>query len=421
MTLQNEAERIARAARAAGRVVGKASAAQRERALHAVADRLVADAPRIIEANAPDVAAARAAGTSPALVDRLILDAPRLAKMAAAIREVAALPDPVGSMEDVVRRPNGLQVGKQRIPLGAILIVYESRPNVTTDAFALCLRAGNAVVLRGGSESARSNQALGQVIAAGLEDAGLPAAACQVVASTERALVEELLKREDELDLCIPRGGEGLIRFVAERARMPVIKHYKGVCHVFVDERADVAMALAICENAKVSRPGVCNAAETFLVHEAIAARFIPALAARFAELGVEIRGDERTRELGGPGAKIVAAAESDWAEEYLALVVAVRVVPSLDAAIAHIEKYGSNHTEAIVTADYQTARRFVDECTSSTVVVNASTRFGDGGELGLGAEIGISTTKIHAYGPMGARELTTTKFVVLGNGQVRT
>jgi glutamate-5-semialdehyde dehydrogenase len=421
MTLTNEAERIARAARAAGRVVGKASAAQRERALLAVADRLVADAPRIIEANAPDVAAARAAGTSPALVDRLILDAPRLAKMAAAIREVAALPDPVGSMEDVVRRPNGLQVGKQRIPLGAILIVYESRPNVTTDAFALCLRAGNAVVLRGGSESARSNQALGQVIAAGLEDAGLPGAACQVVASTERALVEELLKREDEIDLCIPRGGEGLIRFVAERARMPVIKHYKGVCHVFVDERADVAMALSICENAKVSRPGVCNAAETFLVHEAIAPTFIPQLAARFAALGVEIRGDERTRDLGGPGTKIVAAAESDWSEEYLALIVAVRVVPSLDAAIAHIEKYGSNHTEAIVTADYATARRFVDECTSSTVVVNASTRFGDGGELGLGAEIGISTTKIHAYGPMGARELTTTKFVVLGTGQVRT
>jgi glutamate-5-semialdehyde dehydrogenase len=290
---------------------------------------------------------------------------------------------------------------------------------VTTDAFALCLRAGNAVVLRGGSESARSNAALGQVIAAGLEDAGLPGAACQVVASTERALVEELLKREDEIDLCIPRGGEGLIRFVAERARMPVIKHYKGVCHVFVDERADLGMALAICENAKASRPGVCNACETILVHEAIAPAFIPELAARFAELGVEIRGDERTRELGG--ARIVAAAESDWAEEYLALIVAVRVVPTLDAAIAHIEKYGSNHTEAIVTADYQTARRFVDDCTSSTVVVNASTRFGDGGELGLGAEIGISTTKIHAYGPMGAKELTTTKFVVLGNGQVRT
>ena len=257
------------------------------------------------------------------------------------------------------------------------------------------------------------------MIAAGLEDAGLPGAACQVVASTERALVEELLKREDEIDLCIPRGGEGLIRFVAERARMPVIKHYKGVCHVFVDERADLAMALAISENAKVSRPGVCNACETILVHEAIAPTFIPRLAARFAELGVEIRGDERTRELGGP--RIVAAAESDWAEEYLALIVAVRVVPTLDAAIAHIEKYGSNHTEAIVTADYAAARRLVDDCTSSTVVVNASTRFGDGGELGLGAEIGISTTKIHAYGPMGARELTTTKFVVLGNGQVRT
>ena len=392
---------------------------QRERALLAVAERLVADAPRIIAANAPDVAAARAAGLAPALVDRLVLDEKRIAGMAKAMREVAALPDPIGAMEDVSRRPNGLQVGKQRIPLGVILIVYESRPNVTTDAFALCLRAGNAVILRGGSESARSNAALGQVIAAGLEDAALPGAACQVVGSTERGLVEELLKREDEIDLCIPRGGEGLIRFVAERARMPVIKHYKGVCHVFVDEHADLTVALRICENAKVSRPGVCNACETILVHEAIAERFVPLLSARFAGLGVEIRGDERTRALGGE--RIVPASEADWSTEYLALIVSVRVIASFDEAIAHIEKYGSQHTEAIVTGDWATARRFVDECMSSTVVVNASTRFGDGGELGLGAEIGISTTKIHAYGPMGARELTTTKFVVLGDGQVRT
>ncbi len=414
-----EAERIARAARAAGRIVGKASSAQRERALLAVATRLETDAARIVAANVADVAAARAAGLSAPLVDRLILDEQRLAIMARALREVAALPDPVGAMEDVVRRPNGLQVGKQRIPLGVILIIYESRPNVTTDAFGLCLRAGNAVILRGGSESARSNAALGQTIAAGLEDAGLPAATAQVVGSTDRAMVEELLKREDEIDLCIPRGGEGLIRFVTERARVPVIKHYKGVCHVVVDQAADLDMALAICANSKASRPGVCNAAETILIHEAVADEFVPRLAARFAELGVEIRGDERTRALGGPG--IVAATLADWNEEYLALIVAVRVVPSFDAAILHIERHGSQHTEAIVTRDYATARRFVDECMSSTVVVNASTRFADGGELGLGAEIGVSTSKVHAYGPMGARELTTTKFVVLGDGQVRT
>jgi glutamate-5-semialdehyde dehydrogenase len=274
------------------------------------------------------------------------------------------------------------------------------------------------VILRGGSEAIHSNTALGAAIAAGLDDAGLPRTAAQVVPTTDRAAIDALLLREDEIDLVIPRGGEGLIRYVAERSRIPVIKHYKGVCHVYVDAAADREMALAICENAKVSRPGVCNACETILVHEAIAADFIPALVARLASRGVEIRGDEKTRALGG--AKVVPAAESDWSEEYLALIVAVKIVPSMDAAIAHIEQYGSQHTEAIVTKDYATSRRFVDEVGSSTVIVNASTRFADGGELGLGAEIGISTSKLHAYGPMGAEELTTQKFVVFGDGQVR-
>jgi glutamate-5-semialdehyde dehydrogenase len=398
--------------------VAKAPARVREQALQAVAARVRADARRILDANRGDVEAARRGGLAPAMIDRLALDEGRALAMARAVDEVAALPDPVGRVDHMWRRPNGLQVGKMRIPLGVILIVYEARPNVTTDAFALCLRAGNAVILRGGSEAIRTNQAVGEAIAHGLAEAGLPPAACQVVGRTEREVVEELLRREDEIDLCIPRGGEGLIRFVAERARVPVIKHYKGVCHVYVDATADREMALAICENAKAQRPGVCNACETILVHEAVADSLVPALCERLAARGVEIRGDERVRRLGGSG--IVAATEADWAEEYLALVVAMRVVPSLDEAIAHIERWGSQHTEAIVTRDLAAAQRFVDEVGSSTVVVNASTRFADGGELGLGAEIGISTSKLHAYGPMGAEELTTTKFVVYGQGQVR-
>ncbi len=412
-------ERIAKDARAASRVVAKAPARVREQALRAVAGRIRSDAARITDANRTDVDAARRAGLAAPLVDRLVLDAGRLEQVARAVESVASLPDPVGTIARLETRPNGLRVGRMRIPLGVIMIVYESRPNVTTDAFALCLRAGNAVILRGGSEAIHSNGALGDAIAAGLDEAGLPRAAAQVVSTTERAAIEALLLREDEIDLVIPRGGEGLIRYVAERSRIPVIKHYKGVCHVYVDAAADREMALAICENAKVSRPGVCNACETILVHEAIAADFVPALVARLGGRGVEIRGDARTQALGGPAVR--PATEADWYEEYLALIVAVRVVPSLDAAIAHIETYGSQHTEAIVTRDLAASRRFVDEVGSSTVIVNASTRFADGGELGLGAEIGISTTKLHAYGPMGAEELTTQKFVVFGDGQVRT
>jgi len=398
------AGKIARDARAAARLVAKAGAAQRERALRLVATRVREGARRILDANGADLEAARRGGTAPAMLDRLALDERRLEVAARALEEVAALPDPIGTVERIVRRPNGLRVGRMRIPLGAILIIYEARPHVTTDAFALCLRAGNAVVLRGGSEAQHTNRALGEAIAAGLDGAGLPAAAAQVVPTTDRALLEALLQHDAELDLVIPRGGEGLIRFVAERSRIPVIKHYKGVCHVYVDAAADEDMALAICDNAKTSRPAVCNAAETILVHQAIAPTFVPRLEARLRERGVTVRTDEAA-----------------FGVEFLDLVVALRVVPSIDAAIAHIERHGSDHTEAIVTRDLAAARRFVDEVNSSTVVVNASTRFADGGELGLGAEIGISTTRLHAYGPMGAEELTTTKFVVHGDGQIRT
>jgi glutamate-5-semialdehyde dehydrogenase len=411
-------ERIAKDARAASRVVGKASAQTRETAIRSAATRLEADLPRILDANRADVDAAAKAGLADAMIDRLRLDEARLRAMRQALDGIAALPDPVGRMESMARRPNGLQVGKMRIPLGVIAIVYESRPNVTTDAFGLCLRAGNAVILRGGSEAQHSNRALGDAISAGLEEAGLPAAAAQVVPTTERAAILGLLQRDDEIDLVIPRGGEGLIRFVAENSRIPVIRHYKGVCHVYVDAAADLEMALDVCENAKVQRPGVCNACETILVHQSISPAFIPRLVDRLASRGVEIRGDERTRTLAGD--KVRAATEEDWSTEYLALVVSVAIVESMDDAIRHIERYGSQHTEAIVTRDLAVARRFVDEVGSSTVLVNASTRFADGGELGLGAEIGISTSKLHAYGPMGADELTTTKFVVYGDGHLK-
>jgi glutamate-5-semialdehyde dehydrogenase len=339
--------------------------------------------------------------------------------MADAVDDITAMPDLLGRIERAETRPNGLQVARMRIPLGVVLMIYESRPNVTADAGALCLKAGNAVILRGGSEAFHSNRAIGRAIAAGLESAGVPPRAVQVVGNTDRASIELLLQRDDDIDLVIPRGGEGLIRFVAETSKIPVVRHYKGVCHVYVDAAADLDMALAICENAKVQRPSVCNAAETLLVHRDVAAAFVPGLVARLTDRGVEVRGDERVRELGG--AAVVAATEDDWYAEYLALTVAVRVVDDLGAAVAHIETYGSNHTEAIVTGDDAAAERFLNEIQSSTVVVNASTRFADGGELGLGAEIGISTTKLHAYGPMGAEGLTTTKFVVRGTGQIRT
>jgi len=408
---------LARAARLASRKVARAGAERRTRALLAMADALDARRAEILGANDEDLAAARAAGIAGALYDRLLLDDKRVGKMAAAVREVAALKDPVGEIVREWTRPNGLRVARRRIPLGVIAIIYEARPNVTSDAAALCLKAGNAVVLRGGSEAFRSNSAIARALAEGLAAAGLPEAAVQLVPTTDREAMVQLLRCDEDIDLCIPRGGEGLIRFVAEHARVPVIKHYKGNCHVFVERSADFKMALDICYNAKVQRPGVCNAVETILVDAPIAADFLPQLVRRVGPAGVELRGDARARAV----APVMApATEEDFATEFLDLICAVGVVDGLDGAIEHIERYSSSHTEAIVTRDEAAARRFVEEIDSSTVVVNASTRFADGGELGLGAEIGISTTRMHAYGPMGIEELTATKFVVLGSGQVR-
>jgi glutamate-5-semialdehyde dehydrogenase len=416
--LAQEIDRIAREARAAAAAVAHAGAARRTAALSAIAEAISARRGEILSANAADVAAAAAAGLQPAMVDRLRLDDQRLDGVAAAVRQIAALPDPVGQVVKEWTRPNGLRVGRRRIPLGVIAIIYESRPNVTTDAAALCLRAGNAVILRGGSEAFRSNQALARAVADGLAAAGLPAAAVQLIQTTDRAAMTELLTKDELIDLVIPRGGEALIRFVAERSRIPVIKHYRGNCHVFVERTADPQMGLEICYNSKVQRPGVCNAAETILVDEAIAETFLPALAERLGRAGVELRGDPRARAV-VPSMR--PATDEDFAAEFLDLICAVGVVDGVAGAISHIQRYSSSHTEAIVTRDEQAAARFVDEVDSSTVVVNASTRFADGGELGLGAEIGISTTRLHAYGPMGAEELTSTKFVVFGDGQIRT
>ena len=410
---------LATAARQASRVVARASADTRRRALLAIAGELRAREAAILDANRTDVAAAEAKGLAPAMVDRLKLDGRGLEAIARAVEEIAAQPELIGRIERTETRPNGLQIARMRIPLGVIAIVYEARPNVTVDAAALCLKAGNACILRGGSEAFASNQALGAAVAAGLAAAGLPPAAVTVVPSTDRDAIRALIALDDLIDLCIPRGGEGLIRFVAEHARVPVIKHYKGVCHLYVHAAADLDVALALADNGKVSRPSACNAVETILVDRAAAAAFVPRLCARLAERGVEVRGDAEVQRLGGPA--VLAATDDDWAAEYLALTVAVRVIDGIDDAIAHIERWGSDHTESIVTTDDAIAERFLREVGSSTVMHNASTRFADGGELGLGAEIGISTTRLHAYGPMGAEGLTTTKFIVRGTGQIRT
>jgi glutamate-5-semialdehyde dehydrogenase len=409
--------RLAEAARAAARTVARATAEHRTRALTAIASAIDAQRADILAANARDVEAARATGLAPAMIDRLLLDDARLAGLARAVADVAAAPEILGRVDRRETRPNGLEIERVRIPLGVIAMIYEARPNVTTDAAALCLKAGNACILRGGREAHESNRALLAAVQAGLTAAELPAEAVQLVPMTDREAIAALVQLDDLIDLCIPRGGEGLIRFVAEHARVPVIKHYKGVCHVFVHAAADLDRALAIVENAKVSRPGVCNAVETVLVDRQIADRFVPRLVDRLAAR-VELRGDDAVRALGGD--RVRPASEDDWHAEYLDLILAVRVVDGLDAAIAHIERYGSSHTESIITEDVAIAERFLREVDSSTVMVNASTRFADGGELGLGAEIGISTTRLHAYGPMGAEGLTTTKFVVRGSGQVR-
>ena len=408
---------VAEAARAAARIVARAPAARRTRALTAIAEAIDRHRPAILAANATDMAAAREAGVTPALLDRLYLDDARITGLARAVADIAAAPDILGRIDRTEARPNGLEIQRVRIPLGVIAMIYEARPNVTTDAAALCLKAGNACILRGGREALASNRALLAAVQEGLATAELPVEAVQLVPVTDREAIAELVRLDDLVDLCIPRGGEGLIRYVAEHARVPVIKHYKGVCHIFVHAAADLERAIAIIENAKVQRPGVCNAVETVLIDRAIAPQLVPRLVARLVPT-VELRGDDAVCALGGPAVR--PATEDDWYAEYLDLILAVRVVDGLDAAIAHIERYGSSHTESILTEDRDAAERFLREVDSSTVMVNASTRFADGGELGLGAEIGISTTRLHAYGPMGAEGLTTTKFVVRGTGQVR-
>ena len=389
----------------------------KQRLLNRMADEVAAAETQVLAANAQDMAAARANGTGTAMLDRLLLDAPRLAKIVAAIRDVATLPDPVGVVTRRETRPNGLVVERVRIPLGVIAMIYEARPNVTADAAALCLMAGNAVILRGGSDALHSNTAIAEALRRALRAEGLPEAAVVLIEDTRRETMVELLQLTDVVDLAIPRGGEGLIRFVAEHARVPVIKHYKGVCHLYVDRAADPVQALRLLIDGKTSRPGVCNALETLLVHREVAVTFLPAAIARLRELGVDIRGDEATRAI---APEVGSATDDDYAAEFLDLIIAVRVVDDIDAAIAHIRRYGSDHTEVVVTQDETAAERFVHALRSAVVMVNASSRFSDGGELGLGSEIGISTTRLHAYGPMGAEALTVERFVVRGDGQIR-
>lgn len=417
MSIRDTIMQLAKEAKDASRIMANLSSGVKDQLLEAMADALEAGAAGLIAANEKDLLAARDKGLSAAMVDRLVLDEKRIGAMASGLREVAALPDPVGEVTGMWRRPNGLQVGRVRIPLGVIGIVYESRPNVTADAAGLCLKSGNAVVLRGGSEAIHSNTAIGAILKGELRRLGLPEGALQVVSSTDRAAVLALLQREEEIDLIIPRGGEGLIRFVVENSRIPVIKHYKGVCHVFIDATADFEMAEAISINAKVQRPGVCNAMETLLIHKDIAEMFVPRIVERMRSNGVELRGCPVTREF---APQVTAATEADWGAEFLDLILAVKVVDDLDEAIAHINRFTSLHTESIVTSDYGNSQRFLREVNSSVVMVNASTRFSDGNQLGLGAEIGISTTKLHSFGPMGLEDLTTRKFVVLGDGQIR-
>jgi glutamate-5-semialdehyde dehydrogenase len=418
MSIEATIQAMARAARQAAHAMARCASERKNAALIEIADQIEKQADRIIAENRKDLVYAEEKGLSRAMIDRLRVTEATIQSMALGLRDVARLEDPVGAITRTWMRPNGMQVSRMRIPLGVIGIIYESRPNVTVDAAGLCLKAGNAVILRGGSEALHSNQALAAIIAGALTASGLPADAAQIIPLRDRQAVNELLRQEAFIDLIIPRGGEGLIRFVVENSKIPVLKHYKGVCHVYVDAGTDLSMATEICFNAKVQRPGVCNAMETLLVHQDVAEAFLPRLSQRLLAAGVEIRGCPVTcRHI----PKAIPAVDSDWPAEFLDLILAVRVVADMDQALDHIAQHSSNHTEAIVTSDYTRARRFVREVDSSVVLVNASTRFNDGGQLGLGAEIGISTTKLHAFGPMGVEELTTTKFIVFGDGQVRT
>ena len=410
---------VGRSARSAARVVARASTASKNAALLEIAATIEKREAHILEENAADVRDAKKADLTPALIDRLTLTPKSVAAMAAGLRQIAQLPDPVGAVDGMRTRPSGIQVGKMRVPLGVIGIIYESRPNVTADAAGLCLKSGNAVILRGGSEAARSNQAIAGCIDAGLKAAKLPETAVQVIETTDRAAVGEMITRPEYIDVIIPRGGKGLIERIAADAKVPVIKHLDGNCHVYVDEQADAEKAVRIADNAKTRRYGVCGAMESLLVHEARMHDVLPRIAKIFADKNVEMRGCERTRSALA-AFDVKAASEADWATEYLAPIVSIRVVADLDAAIAHIEQYGSHHTDSIVTEQWSHAQRFLREVDSASVMVNASTQFADGFEYGLGAEIGISTDKLHARGPVGLEGLTTQKYVVLGDGSVR-
>ncbi len=407
----------AQKAKAASRKLANISTEIKNTALFKMAAGLEQDAPGLIEANKKDLVAAEQKGLSRAMIDRLTLNPDRIKAMADGLREVAALPDPVGEVLRMWRRPNGMEVGRMRVPIGLIGIIYESRPNVTADSAALCLKSGNGVLLRGGSEAVHSNSAIVEVLSKAGADAGIPEGAVSFIENPDRACVLEMLKLNQYIDLIIPRGGEGLIRMVSENSTIPVIKHDKGICHVYVDSRADLAMAEEICFNAKVQRPGTCNAMETMLVHQDVAKTFLPKILGRMKKAGVEIRGCAQTKAI---VPDIKEASDRDWDTEYNDLILNVRTIPSMEAAMEHIAAHGSQHSEAIVTNDYQNARKFQREVDASAVFVNASTRLNDGFEFGLGAEIGISTTRIHARGPMGLEELTSTKFIVFGNGQIR-
>ncbi|MHB8919595.1 MAG: glutamate-5-semialdehyde dehydrogenase [Halothiobacillus sp.] len=413
---------LGQSARRAARALAGVTTADKNRALFAIADALLAAETHLLAANAIDVANARARGLDAAMIERLVLNASGIAQMAEGVRQVAALPDPVGEITNMVFRPSGIQVGQMRVPLGVVGIIYESRPNVTIDAAALCLKSGNATILRGGSEVAATNQALAECIRRGLAAGDLPVDAVQIVPTTDRAAVTLMLGLHQFIDVMIPRGGKGLVSLVIEHARMPVIKHLDGVCHVFVDAEANLDKAVMVALNSKTHRYGVCNAMETLLVHEAVAAQFLPMIAPLYHEKGVELRGCPRAlailQAISGSGVR--AATTDDWHAEYLSPILAIRVVDSLDEAIDHIETYGSHHTDSIMTDNFGTARRFLREVDSASVMVNASTRFADGFEYGLGAEIGISTDKIHARGPVGLLGLTSQKYIVLGDGHIR-
>ena len=417
MSIAEKIRTIAVEARQASLAMARLSSKVKNELLTDMATALTDNAPQIVEENRKDLQAGEKNGLSAAMLDRLMLDEARVKAMADAIREVAALPDPVGEVTGMWKRPNELMVGKMRIPLGVIGIIYESRPNVTSDAAALCLKSGNAVVLRGGSEAIYSNVAIARILKDELAKRDLPTAALSLIPFVEREGVTEMLKQEEFIDVIIPRGGESLIRFVVEHSKIPVIKHYKGVCHIFVDASADFEMARQIIVNAKTQRPGVCNALETLLIHRDLAESFVPFIYRVLTDLQVELRGDLTFRQF---APEALVATEEDWHAEYLELILSAAVVDGLDAAIDHINRYSSLHTESIITADYANAQRFIREVNSGVVMVNASTRFSDGNQLGLGAEIGISTTKLHSFGPMGLTDLTTTKFIVYGDGQVR-